>query len=492
MQRFLLVALLILTQAGANVPAGWSAACPPARYVILMVGDGMGYNHILAAQQYQGLRPVYADWPQTWVSTYPAGGGYDPDKTWSSFDQALQSPTDSAAAATALSTGIKTENQRIGTAADGTRLTSLADLARAAGKAVGAVTSVPISHATPGGWLAHNDSRANGFAIADESLWGDPNTTGAPADNPAYGGGHGPSLPPADVLIGGGHPAWSSGSYVNAAIRDRLAAQAAEQSGLAFVERQAGSPNGGQRLLQAAANPATRRLVGLFGGSSGNLDNRLADGSGANPENPSLAQMTQAALQVLSRDPDGFVLLIEGGAVDWGAHANRMDIVVGEVIGFNQAVQAVSDWVDDPASPATWSNTLVIVTADHETGYLTLAPGQFPDQIIGPVTPTTLTLEKSVSGTGLRASWDDTDGDERIDTSENVYWAWNTSGHSNSLVRLYARGPGAPGLVAAAAQVDPRRGRYLDNTQIFPAMQTAAFTASCKVNFLPVTVYHGP
>lgn len=478
----LLVAALILAQARSSAP------CPPARYVILMIGDGMGYNHIEAARQYRDTPAVYASWPQTWVSTYPAGGSYDPQETWSRFDQALQAATDSAAAATALSTGIKTENQRIGTTPDGTRLTSLADLARAAGKAVGAVTSVPISHATPGGWLAHNDSRANGLAIADESLWGDSNTTGTPDDNPAYGGGHGLSLPPADVLIGGGHPAWSGGSYVNNAIRSRLAAQAATLPGFAFIERTDGRADGGERLLRAAANPAVRRLVGLFGGSSGNLDYRLADGSGASPENPGLAQMAQAALQVLSRDPDGFVLMIEGGAIDWGAHANQMDAVVGEVIGFDQAVQAVSEWVDDPASPATWSNTLLIVTADHETGYLSAAPGRFPDQPFGPVTPATLALEKTVSGTGLRASWDDRDSDDHIDANETVYWAWNTSGHSNSLVRLYARGAGATGLISAADLTDPRRGPYLDNTQIFPAMQTAAFTASCKVNFLPVAV----
>ncbi len=132
-------------------------------------------------------------------------------------------PTDSAAAATALFTGTKTGNIRINVSEDGlTRLTSIADKARNVGKAVGAVTTVYISHATPGAWLAHNDSRGNGFAIADEGLWGNPNTTGTLSNSPYYGGSHGSTFPPADVVIGAGHPDWDGGQYVNSAMRDKL------------------------------------------------------------------------------------------------------------------------------------------------------------------------------------------------------------------------------------------------------------------------------
>ena len=467
--------------------------CPPAKYLILMIGDGMGDNQRRAATLYSGTAPAYVSWPKYWVSTYPDGGSYDPDQVWTNFSYVLSGWTDSAAAATALDTGVKTDNVRISVSADGlTRLVSIADKARSAGKAVGAVTTVYISHATPGAWLAHNDLRENGFAIADESLWGNPNTTGTPITSTYYSGGHGPTLPPADVVIGAGHPAWNGGTYVNDAIRAKLAAESGSPSAFTFIERLADSPDGGARLLSAADDPATLRLAGLFGGAGGNLEYRKANGSGANPENPTLAEMTRAALQVLSRDQDGFVLMVEGGAIDKAAHANNMDQMVGELLGFNEAVLAVIGWVDDPGTDSSWANTLVIVTADHETGYLTQAPGVFPDQMLGDVAAVTLALEKTVSGSGLRASWQDSDRDDLIDPGETVYWAWNTSGHSNSLVPLFAKGAGAEliPLFVNTTNPDPVRGVYLDNTEVFCVMENAAFSP-CPPHYqlyLPVTL----
>ncbi len=108
--------------------------------------------------------------------------------------------------------------------------------------------------------------------------------------------------------------------------------------------------------------------------------------------------------------------MIEGGAIDWAAHANNMDQMVGEVLGFNAAVQTVIDWVDDPTTASTWANTLVIVTADHETGYLTQAPNTFPNQPLGEIITATLALEKTNLATGLRASWQDTNPNNQIDT----------------------------------------------------------------------------
>lgn len=471
------------------------ATCPAARYVILLLGDGMGANHVAAANLYTGRAPPYQAWLKTWASTFAAGGSYDPAQAWRDFRYVMAGATDSAAAATALFTGAKTANGRVAASADGSqRLFSLGDKARGLGKSLGAVSSVYLSHATPAAWYAHNLARSNGYAIADEGLWGDPNTTGDPATSPYYGGGLGRTLPPADVLLGAGHPAWGGANYINWAIRDKLAIEAGVAGAFTFVERVAGSPDGGAQLLAAAANPATTRLAGLFGGVAGNLEYRLADGTGGDPENPALAEMTQAALAVLARHPDGFVLLVEGGAIDWAAHNNNLDQVIGEVLDFNAAVAAVSDWVDDPTTPADWGNTLVIVTADHETGYLTAGLNIFPDQPLGPVNAQTLALEKTMGSTGRRASWVDTDGDNEIDAGEKVYWAWHSSSHTDSLVPVYARGAGAElleGFLARSSEfsrstqregptkvgptngeVDPVRGAYLDNTDIFRLMDT--------------------
>ncbi len=445
------------------------------RYIFLFIGDGMGENHILATTQYTSQPPPYQDWFKVWVSTYPQGGIYEPQKAWHEFDWVSQNfVTDSAAAATALFSGKKTANGRISVSADGLeRYLTISEEARQLGLSVGAVTSVPISHATPGAWIAHNDSRQNGYAIANEGIWGKPNTTGDPS-RLFYGGGHGNTLPPIDVLIGGGHPAWHANNpYVDDAIRQKLLSESNLPNKHRYIERITDSPDGGSRLLAAASDPTTLKLVGLFGGADGNLEYRLADGSGSNKENPSLSEMTLAAIQILNQNPNGFILLVEGGAIDFASHQNSMNQVIGEVIELNDAVQIAIDWVNDPQSPANWTNTLIIVTADHETGYLTQAPNVFPDQPLGEVSSRTLKLEKNCLTTCIRASWEDTNTNTEIDSGETIYWAWNSTNHTNCLVPLYAFGTIKKSYSAFIIGYDPIRGHYLDNTAIYQFMKAA-------------------
>lgn len=467
--RLLLILGLLLAprRAGADPPP------VSARYVILLIADGWSYKIIEATNRYNGSAPAYQSWTHYPMATFPLGGSYVSDSAWSDFAYVTSGYTDSAAAATALYTGAKTANGRISVNGNATdRLKAITEKAREQDKAVGAVTSVQISHATPGAWEAHNDARGNGYAIADEGLWGDPNTTG-PATEDKHGGGHGPTLPPLDVLIGGGHPAWNSG-YVNTAIRDKLAAESGAPGAFLLVERVAGAADGGSRLLAAAATDETTRLGGLFGGSGGNIAYRLADGSGHDPENPTLAEMTQAALTVLARDVQGFLLLVEGGAVDWAAHNNRLDQAIGEMNGFDAAVQATIAWVEAADTPTNWENTLVIVTGDHETGYLTAGPGVFAHvPLTATIDAATLALEKTVSGASRRASWEDVANPGVIDSSERVYWYWNSGNHANSLIPLYAKGVGAELFAVYATGADSVRGAYVDNTDVFKVMDAA-------------------
>ena len=161
--------------------------------------------------------------------------------------------------------------------------------------------------------------------------------------------------------------------------------------------------------------------------------------------------------------------MIEGGAVDWAGHSNNMDLMIGELMDFNEAVDAVIDWVN--TNDSAWANTLLIVTSDHETGYLTPGPGIFQDQPLGEVSDDTLALEKIIANSGgRRASWLDADSDSVIDSGELVYWAWNSGVHTNTLVPLYARGVGAELFDTYATSSDPVRGSYLDNTNVFSTM----------------------
>jgi alkaline phosphatase len=147
---------------------------------------------------------------------------------------------------------------------------------------------------------------------------------------------------------------------------------------------------------------------------------------------PSLAVMTRGALNVLDNDPDGFFLLIEGGAIDWAASNNQSGRMIEEETDFNQAAAAVSDWVNANSS---WSETLVIVTSDHETGYLTGTPGVY-DEVIN-------------NGQGIMPTM-----------------AWNSDSHTNQLVPIFAKGPGVDLFEKYAVGSDPVRGAYLDNTDI--------------------------
>jgi alkaline phosphatase len=160
---------------------------------------------------------------------------------------------------------------------------------------------------------------------------------------------------------------------------------------------------------------------------------------------PTLTEMTMAALNVLDNDRDGFFLMVEGGAVDWAAHSNQTGRMLEEQIAFDETVAAVTEWVETHSS---WRETLVIVTSDHETGYLT-GPGSGP-------------LE-SGDLEGGSSSWF-----PLVNRGRGVVpgLQWNIKGHTNSLVPFFARGSGSRWFEAEADKIDPVRGAYLDNTEI--------------------------
>ncbi|GJQ60611.1 MAG: tandem-95 repeat protein [Candidatus Scalindua sp. AMX11] len=461
-----------------------------AKYIILMIADGNGIKHNEATNAYTGTIPYYQiapEWPNYFVSTYHFGGSYSTTSCWNNFDYVLSQRstriTDSAAAASALYSGTKTAKRNISVTEDDVdRLLSIGEIARTLNKAVGAVTTVPLSHGTPGAWTSHNDHRSNGYAIADEGFFGDPNITGSSTAN-LYAGGHGPTFPTVDVLIGDRRD-----GYVNTAIRNKVA----NDNIYTLVERLTGV-DGGSSLLSAANTSGVTKLAGLFDHIYHTADDSAFAGvvsTNPNLENPTLVDSTTAALTVLNRNTNGFVLMIEGGAVDWASHSNIMDEMIGEKRDFDAAVQAVIDWVENTSNGSSWNNTLVIVTADHECGRLTTGTGFItdtsdprydPNDPLGKFTDisdTTLALEKIVSGTGgRRASWVDTNPNDLIDAGETVYWVWNSGDHSNSLVPLYVHGVGAGQFATHATGTDTYRGAYLDNTNVFDVMNSVIMNA---------------
>ena len=403
----------------AAVDAGYSN-------IIVMVFDGMDWQTTRAAAMYkqgremaksgrgQGLsfqdfRDVSTDFG--WVVTSPfrsgakfdvnaqtvlggnteSTGGYDPIRggefPWHerSRDNYLlgldkerpHSVTDSAASATSITTGTKTYNGAINVRPDGTRLTPIARVLQDEQDfRIGVVTSVPVSHATPAAAYANNVTRKD-YQDISRDLIGLPSSSHR--NDPLAG---------VDVLLGAG---W--GEHADADVRqgdnylagnkylheediDRVDL---ENGGRYIVVQREEGRSGRQQLMDAAQRAADQehRLLGYFGTEGGHLPFRTADGS-YNPtidvaggerytkadveENPTLADMTRAALLVLEQSIDGFWLMVEAGDVDWANHANNLDNSIGAVLSGEEAFNAVTDWVDENNA---WDYTALIVTSDH-------------------------------------------------------------------------------------------------------------------------------
>lgn len=411
------------------------------RNIIVLISDGGGYNHVDIASLYEtgntfgqvSVDPesgavehvpgtpshVYEEWPvQVGQSHYAANGRaeYVPEQAWGDFDWVDSGATDSAAAGTALGTGVKTNSGIIGFDPDGERLLTVGEQAKAVGKKVGVVASVPFNHATPASFIAHNSSRNDYQGLATEMI-----DSGI------------------DVIMGGGHPNFTEANRGRSSDWTWIAQDDFERvstggTDFDFVETRAGFED------LATTEDAPEKVFGLAQVAStlqynrpGLANDDVLPGTDARNDVPSLGTMTSGALNVLDDGEDGFFLMVEGGAVDWAGHANQTTRVIEEQMEFNDAVDVANAWVEENSS---WEETLVVVTADHETGYL--------------------------AGPGSGPTWEPMTGS----AGELPEVSWNSGGHTNALVPVYAKGAGSAALSARADQFDLVRGAYLDNTDI--------------------------
>jgi len=324
-----------------------------------------------------------------------AGGGYDASRgglfpwskpaeleylTGSSKRQPERHPyTDSACSAASMTAGIKSYNGAINVDTEARQVPTIAHVAQLEGYRVGAVSSVPISHATPAAAYAHNVHR-NDYQDLTRDLIGRPSIS-----HPTK------PLSGLDVLIGGGagverdKDAGQGTNFVpgNAYLTDAdRNAVDVRNGGRYVVATRTNGQNGGLRLREAAAEAAKQdqRLLGFYGVGSakGHLPFATADGDfkptvGRTKkaeeysmadliENPTLAEMTTAALTVLQTSETGFWLMVEPGDVDWANHDNNLDNSIGAVNSGDAAVKVITDWV---AQHSNWQESLMIVTADH-------------------------------------------------------------------------------------------------------------------------------
>lgn len=499
----------------ATLVASCSVASPAladqAKNVFLFISDGAGFNHFNAGAMYQygfgNLPYEQKGWTKYGATTYPLrftktadGLGQDPTlvydakKAWDTTSQPVDASkrtpdfglasndagpfagynfvkttyTDSAAAGTAIATGQKTYNSAVNLDNDGKKLKAISEIAKDRGLSTGVVSSVYFSHATPatiGG--AHSNSRKNLNAIANEML--DSGTL--------------------DLIMSPNNSGKNYDRIGGQATYDQLKA-GTHAAGWDLIEKRSDF----KALANGTATPGQGRLIGLAEidsalqysrpitkdwNSNGVIDKtpffpsteaekserqmapiNPGDNSKGDPFNdvPTLATMTKAAINHLDAQngSEGIFLMVEGSHIDWAGHGHNTTRLIEEQVDFNNSIQAAMDWIqkNDP----DFSETLIIVTADHEAG-----------MVWGPNSDTIAFDKIKDNGVGNKPGM-----------------IMNSTMHTNEKVPMYAKGVGAELFAGLTDGTDSQYldkygmtglsgwgDEYIDITDIFTVMDSA-------------------
>lgn len=448
-------------------------AAGEAKNVIFFLGDGMGPVTTTATRvKYVGEEGSLAMDKLRYAARI---------KTFSKDGQT----TDSAPSMAAYMTGVKTRNETLGldgttvavspgtdaatgvpssvdkcpTTGNGSASTTLLELAIAKGKATGAVTTARLTHATPAATYAHTCHRNAEYEIARQAV------PGGAGYNAALGNG-------VTVLLGGISQYWRP---YNATTTPRGRPDGRDL--VAELQAKGYTAVNDLASLNAAPVAATTKLIGLFdqAAAEGHMSYELDRDA---TKEPSLAQMATKAVDVLSKNTNGFFLMVEGGRIDHALHGTNAARALADTKAFDDAVQAVVDKVKtfDP----DLTNTLIIVTADHDHGMAFNGYGKRGTDILGPnISYATGVASKDVNGVtygNLVFANGSNRVDVRVDVDPTVMAGKNylqevairrgspgSETHGGGDVKLHAEGAGAKTFKGT-----------LDNTKVFGLVKAAA------------------
>lgn len=343
---FLVLLILALFFSGCIQKYDNSAESPRIKNIIFMIGDGMGPQQL-------GLLTLYAHFAPN--SIYPDRKcALEKVMAEGVIGLAYHVPadalvTDSAASGTQIASGEWAGANMIGCDKKGNPVVTILEKAEALGKSTGLVTNTRITHATPAAFAAHQPQRSKENEIAVDILNND-----------------------VDVIFGGGLRHWipqdvkpENEQYYQLKIRtrwdgeikskrkdDRNLLEEAEAKGYEIIFN-----------IDQLNSSQNAKILGLFANSS--LMNGIQETIDVkNPDRkiPTLLEMTKKAVETLSKDEDGFFLMIEGGQIDWAGHDNDAGTLLHEMIHFDETVDYVFKWAQKRR------DTIVIISADHETG----------------------------------------------------------------------------------------------------------------------------
>lgn len=331
-----------------------------AKYIFLFIGDGMGMSHVAVTESYISHKAGKLGGEQLTMTSFPYFGS-------ATTHSANKNVTCSAASGTAIACGEKTNNGMIGMNKDSVALRSVATELKEDGYKIGIISTVPVNHATPSAFYAHNIRRGNGYEICQEIP-----SSGfeffAASGFLQFKGKNG-DLQPIDTYL--------------------------EENGYNVCY--------GLGEFNAEAETAEKMVLCQFSAKEKEADNYVSDAK--YEQNLGLADMLKAGMTFLGDDKP-FFFMCEGGRIDWEAHANNLMPMIKEILDFDQAIRFAYEFYQQHPD-----QTLIVVTADHETGGVSL-------------------------GTGSKTiKWDEPNAGGTI--------GWTNNDHTGGPVPVYAIGKGA-------------------------------------------------
>ena len=354
-----------------------------AKYVFYFIGDGMGFNHVSLTEYWLGHTQGVFDSRPLSFSQFPVLG-------WAVTHSESNLITDSAAAGTALSTGNKTKNGMLATGPDSTALTSISYKIHDAGYKVGISSTVGINHATPAAFYGHNVNRGNYYEIASE----------IPASEFEFFAGGGAIESTGDdedkVSV---YEAIENGGYVIAEGMDDFAAK----------------KDGAEKMMLLQKD--------------GRLRTELPYAIDMKEYDMTQADLVRASIDFLyDEEGEGFFVMSEGGRIDWASHGNDTKAVILETLSLSDAVaEAVRFYNEHP------DETLIVVTADHETGGLTLSWEKGYN----------LYLDKLEEISCSKDMVSEEERERMNEISHEAHIGWTTGDHSAANVPVFAIGAGS-------------------------------------------------
>lgn len=352
-----------------------------AKYVFLFIGDGMGSTHVAVAESYLSYLQGKLGGAMLTMSQFPYYG------TATSYS-ADANVTDSSAAGTAISCGVKTYNGGLGIDAEGNEARSLAYDLKDAGYQVGIISTVPINHATPGAFYASSSSRNDYYGISKQ-------------------------------IVESGFEFFAGSGFI-----DFRGKGDKEEATDTYLEKNGYEVSYGIAEFKEEAAGKEKVVFCQESNKEESAGNYVSSGKIA--EDATLGQMLQLGMEFFD-DDEPFFFMCEGGKIDWTAHANKVMPMIMDILEFDEAIAVAYEFYRKHPK-----ETLIVVTADHETGGISLGSG--PDHVNWQM----LIEQWEKDGKQNNLGWR-----ENSEMNRKASIGWTTGSHTGGPVPVYAVGKGA-------------------------------------------------